>query len=380
MDESRNRFTKRRILILVSLLVFITIAVSSGAIGYRVREFTKRTQPQSTGEPTVQTRRELILEESTVIQVVKKVSPSVVSIAVSRRVIDPFSPFSEAQRRESGIGTGFIISKDGLIITNRHVVADPDLRYIVVAKADKKFFVQKIFRDPVLDIAILKIDANDLTPVTIGDSSAIEVGQLAIAVGNALGRFQNSVTTGVISGIRPEGIEAGDPFSGVTERLGEVIQTDAAINPGNSGGPLLDSRGTVIGVNVAVTQGAQNIGFAIPVNSVKSIIDEFLATGKITRPYLGVRYEIISKTRALAYEVPEGAYIREVIAGSPAEKTGIKVGDIILKINGQSVSTDNPLSQIIQSKKIGDAIELVVDRDDTQVTVTATLAEAPSQF
>lgn len=380
MDESRNRFTKRRILIMVSLLVFITIAVSSGAIGYRVRELTRRTPPQSTGEPTVQTRRELILEESTVIQVVKKVSPSVVSIAVSRRVIDPFSPLSEVQRRESGIGTGFIISKEGLIITNRHVVSGPDLRYIVVTKDDKKFSVQKIFRDPVLDIAILKIDALDLVPVALGDSSRIEVGQLAIAVGNALGKFQNSVTTGVISGIRPEGIEAGDPFSGATERLGEVIQTDAAINPGNSGGPLLDSSGNVIGVNVAVTQGAQNIGFAIPANSVKPIIDEFLATGKITRPYLGVRYEIISKTRALAYEVPEGAYIREVIAGSPAEKAGIKVGDIILTINGQSVRADNPLSQIIQSKKISDVIELVVDRDNTQVTVTATLAEAPSQF
>ncbi len=380
MQESwtQARGWTRRTLVAVSLLVVLLVSLTSGAVGYRLRELFGERSPLVEA-PLPQTR-ELISEESTVIRVVKKTSPAVVSIAVSRRVVDPFSPLADAPRRESGIGTGFIISSEGLIITNRHVVSDGNLRYIVVTKDDKKYPVQRVYRDPTLDIAIVKIDATNLPKVNLGDSGKLEIGQLVIAVGNALGRFKNTVTTGVVSGIRPEGVEAGDPFSGFTEQLGEVIQTDAAINPGNSGGPLLDSSGNVVGVNVAVSQGAENIGFAIPVNVVKPVIDEFLRTGKISRPYLGVRYELVSRARALAFEVPEGAYVREVMDGSPAQRAGIKVGDIIVNIDNQRVDENTPLAKAIQSKKVGDSVEIVINREGGETKLTIVLGEAPTQF
>ena len=201
-----------------------------------------------------------------------------------------------------------------------------------------------------------------------------------VAIGTALGQFRNTVTQGVVSGLG-RGITAGDSLQGYVEQLDNVIQTDAAINPGNSGGPLLNTNGQVIGINVAVAQGANNIGFAIPVNTVKASLTQFQATGKfIGKPYLGVEYQMVTEQSAVLNSVPQGAYVVSVVAGSPAEKAGVLTNDIITKIDGQSVtdpSTD--FSKIIAGKKIGDTVKLDIYRNGQTVTVSATLSESPTQ-
>ena len=220
--------------------------------------------------------------------------------------IDPFDPFNvfrqrpgQQQKIEQDIGSGFVVSTEGLIVTNKHVVADTEAKYKVITKDDKTHEAQKIYRDPANDLAIIKINASGLTPVELGDSSKLKVGQMAIAIGTALGEFRNTVTVGVISGLG-RGITAGSPFEGYVERLDNVIQTDAAINPGNSGGPLLNSGGQVIGVNTAVSSEGQNIGFALPINIVKDALTQFNKSGgKFSRPFLGVRYKMITRDLAL---------------------------------------------------------------------------------
>lgn len=332
---------------------------------------------------TTQETRTLIKEENAVIQTVEESSPSVVAIGLTQRVINPFDPEALPRNRQATIGTGFVASENGVIVTNRHVVADTDVTYTVVTKDGKKLEVERIYRDPSLDLALIKTKQNGLKPLQIGDSSKLKVGQTAIAIGNALGRFSNTVTTGVVSGLGRT-IGAGDPFSGQTELLDDLIQTDAAINPGNSGGPLLNSAGEVIGVNVAVSEAAQNIGFAIPINSVKAIIEEFVSTGKISRAFLGVNYRVITRDLALLNEVPQGAYIQEVVSGSPADKAGIEPGDIITKIDGKQVDNQNFISEFIRSKKPGDKISVEIWSENDQgqgetKTIETTLEEVPSR-
>ena len=213
----------------------------------------------------------VVQEENAVIKVVENTSPSVVAIGLSRRVVNPFDPFAIPKREDSTIGTGFVVSEKGIIVTNKHVVAD-STKFTVLTKDGQKYETKRIYRDPVLDLALVEVDAKGLKPLPLGESSKLKVGQVAIAIGNALGRFTNTVTTGVISGLGRR-VVAGDPFSGSAESLDNLVQTDAAINPGNSGGPLLNSSGQVIGVNVATTEGAQNIGFAIPIDAVKPIVN-----------------------------------------------------------------------------------------------------------
>ncbi|OGE31676.1 hypothetical protein A2631_00830 [Candidatus Daviesbacteria bacterium RIFCSPHIGHO2_01_FULL_44_29] len=321
----------------------------------------------------------VVQEENSVIKVVEQSSPSVVAIGVTQRVANPFDPYALPKQQQSTIGTGFMVSQDkGIIVTNRHVVDNLSLKYTVITKDGKKFDVKKIYRDPNLDLALVQVDNINLPALELGDSSKIRVGQLAIAIGNALGRFDNTVTTGVVSGLG-RAVSVGDPFGGITEQLDDLIQTDAAINPGNSGGPLLNSAGQVIGVNVATTEGAQNIGFAIPINSVKAIVDEFVSTGKITRAYMGIRYRLVTRDIAILNEVPQGAYIQEVITGSPADKAGILAGDILTKIDGQTINNETKISQIVQSKKPGDSISTEVWTDGKTRSVNVTLAETPNQ-
>lgn len=327
--------------------------------------------------PQNQQTRTVVQEENAVISVVEKSSPSVVAIGVSQRVVNPFDPFAIPRREDSTIGTGFVVAS-GLIVTNKHVVSNSKGVYKVVTKDGQKYEVRKIYRDPVLDLGIVQIDSNNLTPLELGDSSKLKVGQTLIAIGNALGRFTNTVTTGVVSGLGRK-VVAGDPFSGLSESLDNLIQTDAAINPGNSGGPLLNSAGQVVGVNVATTEGAQNIGFAIPINAVKVIVDEFSLRGSVSRPFLGVRYRFISKDVAILNEVPQGAFIQEVVVNGPADKAGVKEGDIITKINGQSVDSENKISETISTSSIGLKMELNLWRDDKEVKVTAILEELPAQ-
>lgn len=326
--------------------------------------------------------QKLIKEESTVIDIAEKSSPSVVTISIQvpqRRVLE-FNPFGGLNQRIEGgspndIGTGFIVSEDGLIVTNKHVVSNSTGTYKVITSDDKEYDVVSINRDPANDIAVIKINATGLKPLDLGDSSNLKVGQFVVAIGTALGEFRHTVTTGVISGLG-RGITAGSSFEGFVEKLDDVIQTDAAINPGNSGGPLLNSAGQVIAVNVAVAQGAENIGFAIPINVVKSSLDQFKTNGRfIGRAYLGVRYEMISMQSAALNEIPQGAYVVEVMGGSPAEKAGIKVDDIITKIDGKDLKDQNDLSEIIKNKKVGDNIDLVVYRNGNTQNLSTSLSE-----
>lgn len=317
-------------------------------------------------------------EEKAVIAVVDKAAPSVVAIGATQQVINPFDPFALPKEQQSTIGTGFIVSSKGIIVTNRHVVADTTASYTVVTKDGKKLSITKIYRDPSLDLAIIQVSNGGLQPITLGDSGKLKVGQTAIAIGNALGRFDNTVTTGVVSGLG-RSVSAGDPFSGASESLDNLIQTDAAINPGNSGGPLLNSSGEVIGVNVATTQGAQNIGFAFPVNSIKSILTQFETTGTVSRAFLGIRYTFITQDVAKLRNYPQGALIQDVVVDSPAEKAGLKQGDIVTKINGKDITSQGVLSQEIANKKAGESVSLEVWNSENIRAVSVTLAQAPQQ-
>ncbi len=333
-------------------------------------------------------------EENVVIDVAEKVSPSVVTVAIKKDQImatpfffDPFGMFGQLQQPlgkfetiQRDIGTGFIVDSDGLVVTNKHVVSDLSAAYKVIAKDDTEYEVKNIYRDPLNDLAILKIEpvaGKDLVAVTLGDSGNLKVGQFVIAIGTALGEFRHTVTTGVISGLG-RGITAGDGSS-FGEQLDGVIQTDAAINPGNSGGPLLNSSGQVIGVNVAVAGGGQNIGFALPINEIKDSLTNFNNNGKFDRPIFGVRYRMLDQQTALLNDVPEGAYVVEVMAGTSAEKAGIKNGDIIMTINGKKVKDiKGGLAGLIGTKKIGDNLEIEIFRGGKIQKVTATLEGAPT--
>lgn len=346
--------------------------ISSGKLTFSLTPIPKIENP-------TQETRTLVKEENAVIETVENSSPSVVAIGVTQRVINPFDPTALPRNRQSTIGTGFVASDNGVIVTNKHVVSDLQANYTVVTKDGKKLEVEKIYRDPTLDLALVKTKQDGLKGLKLGDSSRLKVGQTVIAIGNALGRFSNTVTTGVVSGLG-RSIGAGDPLGRQVEILDDLIQTDAAINPGNSGGPLLNSAGEVIGVNVAVSESAQNIGFAIPINSVKAIIEEFISTGKISRAFLGVNYQIITRDYAILNEIPQGAYIIEVVPGSAAEKAGIEPGDIITKIDSKAVDTQNFVSEFIRSKKPGDKVSIEVWKDNggkgETKTVEATLQEA----
>ena len=381
---------------LIKLIVFLTIlmvAVTGGdiferAFGFRLAD---KIFPQKTpsGETVVQ--RKILSEESVVTDVVEKYGPSVVTIGIKKteKIINPFENFFDPfgffnlpnqtpkeQSVEQDIGSGFVISKDGLIVTNKHVVSDTSAQYRVFTRDNKLYEVQKIYRDPVNDLAILKIDPSKdgLIPVELGNSSNLKVGQFVVAIGAALGEFRNTVTTGVISGLGRT-ITAGSPFQG-TENLDNVIQTDAAINPGNSGGPLLNSLGQVIGVNVAVASGAQNVGFALPISVVKESLDNFNKTGQFSRPYLGIRYRDIEAKEAIAKGWVEGAGVVEVVSGSPAEIAGVKIGDIITKIDGEKITAKNSLSSVVSKKKVGQETKMTVWREGEETTLTVILKEA----
>ena len=289
------------------------------------------------------------------------------------------------QSKEVGGGSGFIISSDGYIVSNAHVVNDSSAKYTVFLNGGKKYDAKVIALDDILDIALLKIDAKNLPAITFGNSDQIRLGQTVIAIGNALGEFRNTVSTGVVSGLS-RSIQAGDGES--VENLDNLIQTDAAINPGNSGGPLIDSNGEVIGVNVAVAQGSQNIGFSIPVNSIEDAVESMKATGKVIRPYLGVRYLPITPDlqKQNNLSVDHGVLVVRgqnptdlaVIPGSPANKAGIVEYDIILEANGVQIDDTHLLSTIIRQEKVGDTLKLNVLHNGVEKEVNVKLEQAPS--
>jgi serine protease Do len=372
------------------LIIFIVIGILAGVGTFRLAQTGRLPLPEQTTQNLTQgtQTRSVVKEENAVIDVAQNTSPSVVAIGITERInpFDPYNPYFFQQSpggttQNYTIGTGFIADAGkGLVITNKHVVADSAQRYSVITKDGKKLEISKIYRDPNLDLAIVQVSTtNGLKTLQLGDSGQLKVGQTVIAIGNALGRFDNTVTTGVVSGLGRT-VNAGDPFSGQFESLDDLIQTDAAINPGNSGGPLLNSAGQVIGVNVATTEGAQNIGFAIPINSVKTLLDKFNQSGgDIQTPYLGIRYRYVTRDIAILNEIPQGAYIQEVVVNSPAEKAGITEGVIITKIDGQSVDSDKKISEIIQGKKVGDRLNVEFWEEGNTRSVQATLEALPNQ-
>lgn len=349
--------------------------------------------------------------ENAVVKAVEIASPAVVSIVISKDVpvIEqcPYNPFSDlpsefqdffgfpgggfqfyqpcqkgTEKKEVGGGTGFIISSDGLILTNKHVASDKKASYTVFTNDGKKYDAEILAQDPVMDIAVVKIKASNLPVLKLGNSDSVKLGQTAIAIGNALGEFRNTVAVGVISGLARTITASG---AGQVETIEGVLQTDAAINQGNSGGPLLNLKGEVIGINTAMVSGAQNIGFAIPINKAKRAIESVKKSGRIITPFLGVRYILISPELAKKEElsVDYGALVRggqdgpAVVKKSPAEKAGIQTEDIILAINGKKISQNNTLASMIQNFNVGDTITLKILRNGKEMEIKVKLEERP---
>lgn len=372
----------RKFLIPAAAVLFVVIATLGGAAADRLFGIRPldRLFPRTGG--TTVTERQLVREESAVIDIAAQVSPSVVTIAVEtpkRRVLElsPFGGFGVEERGgQQDFATGFVVGQEGLIVTNRHVVGNTSVKYKAITKDGKEYEVKKIYRDPANDLALLQVSAQGLPEVKLGDSENLKVGQFVVAIGTALGEFRHTVTTGVISGLG-RGITAGSIFEGYVERLDNVIQTDAAINPGNSGGPLLDSSGRVIGINVAVAAGAENIGFAIPVNTLKGSIEQFRVTGEFIRPFFGVQYQMVTREAAIVNEIAEGAYVRDVVAGSAADKAGVGAGDVIVKFGGEKVAgSKEGLAVLVNKHKVGDRVDIEVWRDGKTLTLAATLTQA----
>jgi S1-C subfamily serine protease len=354
-------------------------------------------------------KQRVVDEDSAVIDVVEKNSPAVVSIVISKDVANVISPFDNffgfpgfyggnsgsdgsgsdqgsgqgTQKQKVGGGSGFIITSDGMIVTNKHVVTDKNADYTVVTSDGKEYPAKFLAADPVNDIAVMKIEGKDFPTLNLGDSDAMKIGQTVIAIGNSLGQFSNTVSKGIVSGLG-RSVTAAGGMGESAEKLTNIIQTDAAINPGNSGGPLMNINGEVIGVNVAMAQGAQSIGFAIPSNQIKKVVDQVKETGKISSPYLGVRYvemdDSIKKEINSPYDygvlVVRGEKVTDfaVIPGSPADKAGIVENDIILEINGTKIDKKNTLIDLVAKNSVGDTVNLKVwhkgDVKDIQARLT----------
>ena len=421
---------KAKPVISILALLIILSAIIGGGIGALLTDIYWQKHISTNSQITPVIKRDTIVknnyvpqttEEEKTIRTVKKVSPSVVSIIISKDVpimekyytspLDPFGndffggwPFGNdfrvpqykqkgTEKREVGSGSGFIISKDGMILTNKHVVSETDADYTVLLNNGDKYPAKVLARDPFYDLAIIKIDQSTTTeakrknfvPVTLGDSSKLQAGQTVIAIGNALGQFQNTVSVGVISGLKRNIVAGG--LGGETESLEGIIQTDAAINPGNSGGPLLDLAGQVIGINVARSSSGENIGFSLPINTAKRDIEQVKNKGEIVYPFLGVYYSLITPEISKANKLPVdyGAWVgkdgqgqdtkKAIFSGSPAEKAGLKRGDIILEFDGKKVTKDNSLAKIILKYSPGDKVKIKVLRGKEDISLNVTLSK-----
>lgn len=373
------------IFFVILILLLALIMGSVGAVGTLMLLSSNNSLIQKLGLdklaidiPIEKTQKIKLEESSTVIDSAEKVMLSVVSISTKSNITDFFGQSYE----QEGGGTGFIITSDGMIATNKHVVSDENATYTVFTSDGKDYPAKVLATDPYNDLAILKIEANGLPTVELGDSNETKIGQWVIAIGNALGEFNNTVTVGVISAKERQITASG---GGQSEVLDGLFQTDAAINPGNSGGPLVNLAGQVIGINTAVAGEAQGIGFAIPINSVKKAIDSIKKTGKIERPMLGVRYLSITKEIAKLnqLDVDYGVWILPgevrgevgVLPGSPADKAGIVENDILLEVNNQKINENNSLTKILSQYNIGDEISIKLLHKGEEKTVKVKLSE-----
>jgi len=346
-------------------------------------------------------------QEEKIIDVVKKYSPAVVNIIITKKVpvyeyemynpfqgdpfFNDFSPFGfeipkqkGTEEKEVGAGSGFIVSKNGIVLTNKHVVLDKEAKYTVLMANGKKYQAKVLARDPFQDLAILKIQSHGVSfpTVKLGDSDKLQIGQTVVAIGNALGQFHNTVSVGVVSGLGRKITASGGRF---IESLKNVIQTDAALNPGNSGGPLLNLKGEVIGINVAIVQGSETIGFSIPINQASRDIQQIKNKGEIAYPFLGVYYTPITESLKDKFNlsVDHGIWVgrdangnktkEAVLPDSPAQKAGLKRDDIILEFNGEKITSQNSLPEIIQKYEPGDKVRLKVLRNGNIIYVEVTL-------
>jgi len=340
-----------------------------------------------------------MVEKSPIVEVAKKVCPAVITVVISKDLPKVegfyFFPFGgesfivpriekgKKEKTKIGGGSGFLVSADGFVLTSQHVVSDSEADYTVILEPTKKYHAKVACRDPINDVAILKVEGKNFPYLELGDSDKIELGEQVVAVGNPLGEFHDTISAGIVSGLS-RFITAFSGLSRETARLKGLIQTDAAINPGNSGGPLVNMEAKVIGINTAMVMGAQNLGFAIPINYAKKDLEEVKQYGRIRRPFLGVRYIVLNKevSRQNKLPVDYGALIiRErlgeeaVVKESTADKAGMKEFDIILEINGEKITEKNPLADILQKFQIGDEISLKILRGAKEINLKAKLEE-----
>ncbi len=337
--------------------------------------------------------------KSPIVEIAKKACPAVITIIISKDLpkIDGFYylPYGDKnflvpqlnkgknEKTRIGGGSGFLVSQDGYVLTNQHVVSDPDADYMVILDPGRKFSAKIIARDRINDVAILKIDEKNLPHLLLGDSDKIDLGESVVAIGNPMGEFHDTLSAGIVSGLSRL-ITAHNGPSMEMSKLKGLIQTDAAINPGNSGGPLVDMEGKVIGINTAIVEGAQNLGFAIPINYAKRDLEEVKKFGRIKRPFLGVKYIVLDAKIAEEHHLPVGygaIIIRErfgedaVVKGSAAERAGLTEFDIILEVEGEKVNNGNPLASALAKYDIGDEIELKVLRSGKEFAVKVKLEE-----
>lgn len=357
----------------VLVVCVVVLAVSGGFVGSALYSSLQKPLTELTRSSGQDGNLIVSGGEEDIAAVASKVSPSVVSIITTVQ--------SRSFETGEGAGTGIIISANGYVITNKHVVNDASNVSVVASDGTTYDNVDLVGVDPLNDVAFLKIDGvSDLKPAEIGDSSSIRIGQKVVAIGNALGQYQNTVTSGIISGTgRPVSAQAGE----TVETLTDLLQTDASINPGNSGGPLVNVAGQVIGINTAIASDAAGIGFAIPINATKGLMTGVLESGKISRAYLGVSYQTITPEIAKQYKlsVSKGAYVvsssqtnSAVVKNGPADKAGVKNNDIITKINDKSVGDKGGVASLIGEYRPGDTIQLTILRDNKELDVRVTLA------
>ncbi len=365
-------------------LLIIALLIIAGLTGFAGSWAQDYLQGDSLNTTVLNTSKEdgnnvVTPNEESIAAVAKAVSPSVVSILTTTNQV---SRLFNQQYQQEGAGTGMIVSSNGYIMTNKHVIDGADKVTVVLPDGKTYENVDVLGSDPLNDVAFLKIrNVSGLPAIVLGDSKTIRIGQSVVAIGNALGQYQNSVTSGIVSGTgRPVTASSDGTANGSTENLTDLIQTDAAINSGNSGGPLLNLKGQVIGINTAIAQDAQSIGFAIPISATKGLLAHVIKTGKVERPYLGVQYMSITPAVKEQYRLPvdKGDYItsdrgNSVQVNGPAAKAGVKNGDIITHVNGYGVGEVASVSTLISEYEPGQKVELTVVRDGKELKLTATL-------